>query len=53
MNGRTKGRLPAERVSPLSPRTAWLLVQLRPLEPLPARDRVHGLPLDVPLGLWW
>lgn len=46
-------RLPAERVSPLSPRTASLLVQLRPLEPLPARHRIHGLPLDVQFGLWW
>lgn len=46
-------RLPAERVSPLSPRTASLLVQLRPLEPLPARYRIHGLPLDVQFGLWW
>lgn len=53
VNELAKGRLPAERVSPLWPRTASLLVQLRPLEPLPARDRIHGLPLDVQFGLWW
>lgn len=45
-------RLPADRVSPLSPRTASVLVMLRPLEPLPARYRIHGLPLDVQFGLW-
>jgi hypothetical protein len=46
-------RLPAERVSPLSPRTPSLLVKLRPLEPLPERLRVHALPLDVRFdGLW-
>jgi multidrug resistance efflux pump len=46
-------RLPAERVSPLSPRTPSLLVKLRPLEPLPERLRIHALPLDVRFdGLW-
>lgn len=46
-------RLPAERVSPLSPRTLSLLVKLRPLEPLPERLRIHALPLEVRFdGLW-
>jgi len=46
-------RLPAERVSPLSPRTPSLLVKLRPLEPLPEHLRIHALPLDVRFdGLW-
>lgn len=46
-------RLPAERVSPLSPRTPSLLVKLRPLEPLPERLRIHALPLAVRFeGLW-
>lgn len=51
MNERVKGRLPAERGSPLSPRTASLLVQLRPPQPLPARYRIHRLALDVQWGL--
>lgn len=46
-------RLPAERVSPLAPRMPALLVELRPLQPLPERLRIHALPLDVRFESVW
>lgn len=46
-------RLPAERVSPLSPRMPSIVVRLRPLEPLPAAYRIHQLPLDVRFDWVW
>lgn len=38
---------PADRVSPLTPRTPSIVVRLQALEPLPAAYRIHQLPLDV------
>lgn len=38
---------PADRVSPLSPRTPSIVVHLQALEPLPAAYRIQLLPLDV------
>lgn len=46
-------RIPAERVSPLSPRMPSIVVRLRPLEPLPAAYRIHQLPLDVRFDWVW
>lgn len=38
---------PADRVSPLTPRTPSIVVKLQALEPLPAPYHIHQLPLDV------
>ena len=38
---------PADRVSPLTPRTPSIVVRLQALEPLPAAYHIHQLPLDV------
>ena len=38
---------PADRVSPLAPRTPSIVVRLQALEPLPPAYRIHHLPLDV------
>ncbi|GKT21072.1 HlyD family efflux transporter periplasmic adaptor subunit [Acidovorax sp. SUPP3334] len=46
-------RIPAERVSPLSPRMPSIVVRLRPLEPLPAAYRIHQLPMDVRFDWVW
>lgn len=45
-------RLPAERVSPLSPRSQSIVVTLEPETPLQARYRIHMLPLDVRFDRW-
>ncbi|AKJ31814.1 HlyD family efflux transporter periplasmic adaptor subunit [Caldimonas brevitalea] len=46
-------RLPAERVSPLTPRSQSIVVELQPDVPLPEHYRVHYLPLDVRFDHLW
>lgn len=46
-------RTPAERTSPLTPRTTSIVARLRPVEPLPPAYRIHQLPLDVRFDWVW
>lgn len=47
------GRLPPERVSPLSPNTRAIVVRLQPVHELPEAYRINALPLDVRFDTVW
>jgi HlyD family secretion protein len=51
--GAQAGRLPPERVSPLSPNTRAIVVRLQPAHDLPAAYRINALPLDVRFDTVW